>query len=338
MHPSLRFDGWDSAEGWIRALPEADADAWTYLTIVDRTSREAEITIGRRAREESPDPFQNGPDDLVQWVREQAIGNAIGSSRTVYRVRAWTVKGQVAAIGSRQFVVADDSAPEAVDAFASMTPGQAEAHATVSGLRHLGDHYKQFGETVLATFKGFAEIHALTSQQLSGELNIQRGQALSLFRAQLQDKRETTEQEAMLQIHAADAKVKEVAINRGLGLLEAVGRMLAPDQGAGVPQELQPVLQIVGSSPELSSALKDPKILKLLRDPTAQAGLAQILAELSAEAPADVPHPDPFAAAESPQPEPLRVVPEQPKPDVHPSLATAEPTILVAGDVPQEES
>jgi len=175
-------------------------------------------------------------------------------------------------------------------------------------------------------------------ENLTAELNTQRGQALAMYRAQLSDRRETSEQEALLQIHAQDAKVKETAITRGLSMLEAVGKLLAADAaGAAIPSDLRPALEIVNGSPELKRALNDPRIIKLLRDPTAQQGLAELLNELvepdEPEAPAAAE--DPFAPVEPSAP--LHVVPPTPPASVHPSLAN-EPTINVAGDdeTPQE--
>lgn len=277
----LRFDGWERVESWLRELPGQPAGAWDYLTLVDRgEGRGAEETVvGRYERNPGHDPYTAPDESIVRWVTDLAEGISIGQPKTLMRLRTWLAKATATApAGSRQFVVYDDAAAVGTG---PATPQEAEAQATIRGLRGLGDHYDQGFRIVLGAFERITKALGDQSTTAQVQLLAARSDLERMHRSVLSEHRQLSETDAMVRIHEADARVRENAVghvaNKLGNLVDGVVRGLTG--GGKIDPALEPAIEALSQNQALRAALADPKLQALLRDAEARDVILGHLAE-----------------------------------------------------------
>lgn len=271
-------------EGWLRALAAMPEEAWTYLTVSDRTDRASEANLGRLDRPVAGEARvfgQDPADELVGWVRRTATGNAGGQHRTTFRVRAWTSKG-IAPAGSMQFAAVDDriADPDAVH----QTPQEVIQAVTVEGIRPLADYYRELMRLVLDSSGDMLRVQKDMVLALADELKANRGHLARLFGETLSHKREIGENEALIEVARTESATRTAVIEKtGSILSEAVNAAVRGLTGAGPGPgvepggRLKPLLDSIQAQPALAAKLGDPKVAKALRNPEIAAMLAEML-------------------------------------------------------------
>lgn len=248
--------------------------------------------------EDAPSP----PEDLdaiaeagCRWLRDIAKRNTVGEPFRRFRVKAYGAKG-IRVVDTASFVcknvdhdldlpmLANGSRQEVESDLRIPTPTFEDAAASGAsrGIKALGDYYAQWGQIVLGSVG-----------QLQGVNNAMLGR----LHRQLQESRDQVDQlvAAILEFRVAELKLNDDrrADERSSDARADLARHALQQLGdaakaflatRGVPPELADVLGALGSSPTLVSALNEPDVRELIREPQNLELLAGLLRQAGAQA------------------------------------------------------
>lgn len=143
--------------------------------------------------------------------------------------------------------------------------------------RHLGDCYTQFGDLVLGSVSSLQNVLSLTNRDLGTQLRESRGQVDTLVGSVLDFRVQELNHSSNTQQVAAQDHRTALARDAIQQLGETAKAFFV---ARGVPPNLAEVMQAISSSPELVSALDDPAVREVLRDPRNLQGLAGLLKQV----------------------------------------------------------
>lgn len=224
----------------------------------------------------------------VRWVRYTVAANMGGEREREFKLRVHTAKGHrtlhACRFSVRNLDRGDDPVPHNVVAFPAPAPTVQAAVAAPGGdnlpesrtWRALGEGYTNFIGLIQATYAHLANLQntALSNQDqriqhLQTGLNSVTGELVKL-RVGLAEAGNLERQEVN------DSRVREELGKTFIAELGTLGRALATSR-FGMPPELAELAEIVTSSPELSEAIRNPEVRKLLRDEKTRKELAAML-------------------------------------------------------------
>ncbi len=244
------------------------------------------------AGEPDPPTHRSGPiSDLeiaraaCRWLRDCAARNTVGDPMRRFRVRIYgpkaTDKLDSGSFVCRNHDYADEVDTEAADAavrelrIPPPTFDQAAKDSTLRGLKSLGDYYAQWGQIVLGSVGQLQGVNNAMLARLHRQLQESRGQVDELVASILEYRHNEVEayERRRIEEHAGDTR-SELARDALQQLGTAATAFLA---GRSLPPDLLETFGALSTSPELTEALRDPRVRALMKDPDNLRGLAAML-------------------------------------------------------------
>lgn len=230
------------------------------------------------------------------WLRDVAARNTVGEVKRRFRVRAYAPKGSSSLLSGTfvcnshgvevQSTAQDEIVVIPENLTGSKMPAPSFDMAAMSGaaksVKTLGDLYSQWGHIVLG---GVGQVHdinrsmmvMLHRQLTESEKRVEQLVAAILeFRVsqvEAQEKRQT-----QVQLDDSRTILARDALNQ---LGEAARSFLAL---RGITPEMMEAMNLLGTSQELMTALKDPGVKTLMRDPSNLNMLAGMLRQFGQQA------------------------------------------------------
>lgn len=243
----------------------------------------------------------------VRWIRYTVAANMGGEREREFKLRVHTAKGHrtlhACRFSVRNLDRADEPergtlvpfpAPAPTVQAAIVTPSSGDNLPEARTWRALGEGYTNFIGLIQATYAHLANLQntALSNQDqriqhLQSGLNNVTGELVKL-RVGLAEAANLERQEGN------DSRVREELGKTFIAELGTLGRALATSK-FGMPPELAELAEIVTSSPELTEAIRNPEVRKLLRDEKTRKELAAMLTVAAA-----TPDPTPPPTASTP--------------------------------------
>ncbi|MFH1464819.1 MAG: hypothetical protein ABIO70_10585 [Pseudomonadota bacterium] len=269
----------------VRASGRDDEPADPYDGEDDEPEEDAEEPGEPR----EPLPMKVLAEAGCRWVREVSASNAVGEPYLRLRLRVYAPKGD-RMLFSGQFVCRnhgvdldipqDDEMPDLK--VPVPTFDQAASQAGVKGIKALGDFYAQWGRIVLGAV---------------GELQGVNNSMLSRLHRQLQESRDQIDmlvasilEHRVKQMEAEDSRMADERAGDARTALakEAISQLGSAAQAflaaKGVSPEMAELLGLLSNSQELTEALKDPAVRKLMQDPDNLSSLAALLRQAATQA------------------------------------------------------
>ena len=220
-----------------------------------------------------------------RWMRDCAARNTVGDPLRRFRVRIYGPKA-AEKLDSGSFVCrnhdyADEVDTEAADAavrelrIPPPTFDQAAKDSTLKGLKALGDYYAQWGQIVLGSVGQLQGVNNSMLARLHRQLQESRGQVDELVASILEYRHNEVEayERRRLEERAGDTR-SELARDALQQLGTAATAFLA---GRALPPDLLETFGAISASPELTEALRDPRVRALMKEPDNLRGLAAML-------------------------------------------------------------
>ena len=220
-----------------------------------------------------------------RWLRDCAARNTVGDPMRRFRVRIYgpkaTDKLDSGSFVCRNHDYADEVDTEAADAavrelrIPQPTFDQSAKDSTLRGLKALGDYYAQWGQIVLGSVGQLQGVNNSMLARLHRQLQESRGQVDELVASILEFRVSEVEahERRRIEEHAGDTR-SELARDALQQLGTAATAFLA---GRSLPPDLLETFGSLSTSPELTEALRDPRVRALMKDPDNLRGLAAML-------------------------------------------------------------
>jgi len=262
-----------------------------------------------------------------RWIRDCALRNTVGETYRRFRVRIYGPKGSPK-IDAGTFICRNHSWTEQPPAAADVMPDlriptpsfdQSAKDSTLKGIKALGDYYAQWGQIVLGSVGQLQGVNNSMLARLHRQLQESRGQVDELVASILEYRHNEVEtaERRRLEEHAGDTR-SELARDALQQLGTAATAFLA---GRSLPPDLLETFGAISASPDLTEALRDPRVRALMKEPDNLRGLAAMLqaagqqaqAAQQAQASPSQPAPggaDPPDAGDSPASEPDTTQPD----------------------------
>ena len=262
-----------------------------------------------------------------RWVRDCAIRNTVGETFRRFRVRIHGPKG-APKIDAGTFICRNhhwiEEPPAASEAMPDLripTPtfDQSAKDSTLKGIKALGDYYAQWGQIVLGSVGQLQGVNNSMLARLHRQLQESRGQVDELVASILEYRHNEVEtaERRRLEEHAGDTR-SELARDALQQLGTAATAFLA---GRSLPPDLLETFGAISASPDLTEALRDPRVRALMKDPDNLRGLAAMLqaagqqAQAAQQAQSQPEQPDAAAAGPPSADEPPAPEPDTTQPD-----------------------
>ena len=263
------------------------------------------------------------------WIRDCAIRNTVGETSRRFRVRVWGPKG-MSRLDSGQFVCRNHGYTDELEVEASDTAvrelripapdfDKSAKDSTLKGIKALGDYYAQWGQIVLGSVGQLQGVNNSMLARLHRQLQESRGQVDELVASILEYRHNEVEtaERRRLEEHAGDTR-SELARDALQQLGTAATAFLA---GRSLPPDLLETFGAISASPDLTEALRDPRVRALMKDPDNLRGLAAMLqaagqqAQAAQQAQSQPEQPDAAAAGPPSADEPPAPEPDTTQPD-----------------------
>ena len=183
---------------------------------------------------------------------------------------------------------------------------EVSSRGAAKGVQALGDYYAQWGRIVLGSVGQLQGVNNEMLARLHRQLTESRGQVDQLVASILESKVAELEVAENRSANERQDDARHALAKEALSQLGDAAKAFLTARG--INPEMADVLGVLGSSPELMSALQSPDVRTLMQDPSNLSGLAQMLeaagqqARVAREAAATAP-PPPTSTAQ-PQPPP----------------------------------
>jgi len=218
-----------------------------------------------------------------RWIRDCAIRNTVGETYRRFRVRIYGPKGSPK-IDAGTFLCRNHSWTEQPPAASEVMPDlriptpsfdQSAKDSTLKGIKALGDYYAQWGQIVLGSVGQLQGVNNSMLARLHRQLQESRGQVDELVASILEYRHNEVEtaERRRLEEHAGDTR-SELARDALQQLGTAATAFLA---GRSLPPDLLETFGALSTSPELTEALRDPRVREMMKEPDNLRGLAAML-------------------------------------------------------------
>jgi hypothetical protein len=269
----------------------------------DDTEDEPPGDLGDLAKMDGGVTYRRLADAAICWIKHLASQNMIGEKEGKFKVNLWRGKGDKVIYSSR-FVATnlewEEPAPIVVAPPA--IPVTFSEHAPDPRTwRALGEGYTHLIGLLQTSYQHLAALQNAHISNQSGQL-VRAQRSIEGVVGELTKLKIGIYEVETLQRAEGGGGASPVGgelAKEFVSQLGSLGRLLASTK-FGMPAEMVELADIVGGSPELQDALKNPAVLKVLRDEKTRKELAALL-KLAAQAdaaPANDPTP-PEAAAEA---------------------------------------
>ena len=257
-----------------------------------------------------------------RWMRDCAARNTVGDPLRRFRVRIYgpkaTDKLDSGSFVCRNHDYTDEVDTEAADAVVRElripppTFDQAAKDSTLKGIKALGDYYAQWGQIVLGSVGQLQGVNNSMLARLHRQLQESRGQVDELVAAILEHRYNEVEahERRRMDQRAGDTR-SELARDALQQLGTAATAFLT---GRSLPPDLLETFGAISTSPELTEALRDPRVRALMKEPDNLRGLAAMLQAAGQQAQATQPPPG-QAGADPPDDDLPASAPQTPQPD-----------------------
>jgi len=207
----------------------------------------------------------------------------VGETYRRFRVRIYGPKGSPK-IDAGTFLCRNHSWTEQPPAASEVMPDlriptpsfdQSAKDSTLKGIKALGDYYAQWGQIVLGSVGQLQGVNNSMLARLHRQLQESRGQVDELVASILEYRHNEVEtaERRRLEEHAGDTR-SELARDALQQLGTAATAFLA---GRSLPPDLLETFGALSTSPELTEALRDPRVREMMKEPDNLRGLAAML-------------------------------------------------------------
>jgi len=218
-----------------------------------------------------------------RWLRDIAARHCVGGEYSRFRVRLYPPKG-TKLIDGGHFVCRNlnwtDQIPDRADTMPDLRippPNfdQMAKDSTLKGIKALGDYYAQWGQIVLGSVGQLQGVNNSMLARLHSQLQESRGQVDELVASILEFRHNEFESQEQRRVEerAGDTRT-ELARDALQHLGTAATAFLA---GRSVHPDLLETFGAISASPELTEALRDPKVRALMNNSDNLRGLAAML-------------------------------------------------------------
>ena len=265
------------------------ADATPYLVTPSTGDPEDELWLDDDMQSEDGEPSSKQiAEAACRWLRDISERCTVGETYRRFRVKAWGPKAY-RMVDSGQFVCrnhdADLDLPHEESAPTMPEPDfdKAAVRGAARGIQALGEFYAQWGNIVIGGISQLQGINNSMTARLHKQLQESRDQVDQLVGSVLEYRFNDA---TAAEVHKADAREVDARTTLARNAIEQVGqaaRALLTQQA--VPGDLTEVIGVMGQSPELLEALRDPDVRSLMQDPANLGHLAKLLKQAAAQAP-----------------------------------------------------
>ena len=288
---SFQVDGWERLCEHIRE----QGSALAYLTVVERDGR-TENAIGRlnldaEGEGDLYEAAEPAAERAERWLSERIQGHCCGEPVTRLRVHTYGPKGESRSsfglvVTSMTRLVRQQANQGADDVIQQLVlaRGEREEHQNAQMIEQLLSASERLAQIALNLAEGTAKHYHGALQQLSVELVATRGQNDKLVGSLVQQRMDHAESHALhlLEQSRQDQEQKRLELTQQLGkqALEQMGGLAAlfvAQQQGGLDPKLAPVLSALQQHDTIRSALEDPHVQAMLREPGTLDILAQYL-------------------------------------------------------------
>ena len=225
----------------------------------------------------------------IRWLRELAISNTVGEEWCRYRVKAFGPKG-TKVLHTGTFICRNTEydlelpVPSETRDLKIPLPtfDQAANAGAAKGIKALGDYYAQWGRIVLGSVGQLQGVNNEMMARLHKQLTESRGQVDQLVASILENRVAELEMHEDRQANERQDDARHALAKEALSQLGDAAKAFLTARG--INPEMADVLGVLGSSPELMTALNDPDVRALMQNPSNLSGLAQMLKAAGAQA------------------------------------------------------
>ncbi len=278
----------------------------SYMAIFDRTDRRQEDSLGRfdldedavrlylaaqraagRGEEATPDDLvavgaltrRDRIEAAVRWLTQLVSDNMGDFPVRRFRVRMQGLKG----VKAHNTVMVTCTNREAVRnhresnqiPMPSARLSEIAPTQTVAEARAVSELYARWAEIMLGTMAQVQRVNSASIEQLGEQLADSREQVDQLVAAILERNVAEVKQEAVRVHDAKEADTRTALARDALKQLGDATRTFFTAKG--MPPEMADLFQKIGQSPELMSALNDPKVRELMNNPENLKDLSNML-------------------------------------------------------------
>ena len=245
------------------------------------------------ADEEEPDDEPEPPSreritaELIaeaacRWLREISVNNTVGEEWCRYRARIYGPKG-MKVLHTGTFIVKhadydlDLPSPSEVRDLKIPKPTFEEAanEGAAKGIKALGDYYAQWGRIVLGSVGQLQGVNNEMLARLHKQLNESRGQVDQLVGSILENRFNELQMHEERQAGERQDDARHALAREAITQLGDAAKAFLTARG--INPEMADVLGVLGSSPELMTALNDPDVRALMQEPSNLSDLAKML-------------------------------------------------------------
>jgi hypothetical protein len=249
----------------------------------------AEETLGDLAESYNGVPYLKLADAAVRWIKHLVSQNIIGEKDGKFKVNLWRGKGDKVIYSSRFLVTnLEWEAPAAVVATPPALPlAFPDTSPEPRTWRALGEGYTHLIALMQQSYQHLAALQGAHITATSGQLARTQKSNENIVGELIKLRIGAYEVEANARGQEGDSRVRDDLAKEFVSQLGTLGRAWVASK-AGMAPEMMELADIVSSSPELQEALKNPAVLKVLREEKSRKELAALLIlATQADAPAN---------------------------------------------------
>lgn len=235
-------------------------------------------TLGDLARMDGGVTYRRLCDAAMRWIKHLAAQNMIGEKEGKFKVNLWRGKGDKVIYSSR-FVATnlEWEAPAPVVAAPPALPlGFADNAPDPRTWRALGEGYTNLIALLQQSYQHLAALQNAHITAQSGQLARSQKTTENVVGELIKLRIGAYEVETTARGQEGDTRVRDDLAKEFVTQLGTLGRAWVATK-AGMPPEMLELADIVSSSPELQEALKNPAVLKVLREEKSRKELAALL-------------------------------------------------------------
>lgn len=237
-----------------------------------------EESLGDLADIENGVPYLKLADAAVRWIKHLVSQNIIGEKDGKFKVNLWRGKGDKVIYSSRFLVTnLEWEAPAAVVATPPALPlAFPDTSPEPRTWRALGEGYTHLIALMQQSYQHLAALQGAHITATSGQLARTQKSNENIVGELIKLRIGAFEVESNARGQEGDSRVRDDLAKEFVSQLGTLGRAWVASK-AGMAPEMMELADIVSSSPELQEALKNPAVLKVLREEKSRKELAALL-------------------------------------------------------------